>query len=111
MNKKTYKPLPKSLTIKTSNTEGLGLFATEDIPKNTNLGVTHIAEHALIGEITVEFMNSYIRTPLGGFFNHSENSNIQLKSRGRYILEMVTIKNIKAGEEILATYKIYDPTK
>ena len=110
-DKTYYRPLPKSLTIKKSNTEGLGLFATEDIPKNTNLGVTHISEHALLDEITVEFMNSYIRTPLGGFFNHSESPNIQLKNRGRYVLEMVTIKDINEDEEILATYTTYDPTK
>jgi len=28
-----YKPLPKTLTIKNSPIEGLGLFATEDIKK------------------------------------------------------------------------------
>jgi len=111
MKNETYRPLPKSLTIKASKTEGLGLFATEDMPKNTNLGVTHIAEHALTDEIWIEFINSYIRTPLGGFFNHSESHNIQLKARGRYVLEMVTIKDIKAGEEILATYTMYDPTQ
>ena len=37
-----YKPLPESLTIKTSKVNGLGLFATEEINAATNLGVTHI---------------------------------------------------------------------
>jgi len=38
----TYRPLPKSLTIKPSGIEGLGLFATQDIKAGTQLGVTHI---------------------------------------------------------------------
>ena len=30
-----YRPLPKELTIKNSAIEGLGLFATQDIKKNS----------------------------------------------------------------------------
>ena len=58
-----YKPLPNSLTIKTSKVNGLGLFAKEAIPKATNLGMTHIR----IGE-------KIIRTPLGGFINHANDA-------------------------------------
>ena len=36
-----YRPLPDSLTIKTSSIEGLGLFATKTIAKNTDLGMSH----------------------------------------------------------------------
>ncbi len=39
-----YKPLPKQLTIKNSPIEGLGIFATEDIKKNTFMGITHIRD-------------------------------------------------------------------
>jgi len=35
MKNKKYKPLPDSLTIKKSEIEGLGIFATKDIKKNT----------------------------------------------------------------------------
>jgi hypothetical protein len=63
-----YKPLPKTLTIKNSPIEGLGLFATEDIKKNSFLGVTHIRDE--------QFENKYIRTPLGGFYNHSNEPNV-----------------------------------
>ena len=59
-----YRPLPKCLTIKKSPIEGLGLYATEDIKANTFLGITHI-------------LDENIRTPLGGFYNHSNNPNIQ----------------------------------
>ena len=64
-----YKPLPKCLTIKKSPIEGLGLYATEDIKANTFLGITHILDE--------NFENNYIRTPLGGFYNHSNNFNIR----------------------------------
>ena len=37
-----YKPLPDSLTIKTSTVNGLGVFAKATIPQATNLGMTHL---------------------------------------------------------------------
>ena len=63
-----YRPLPNELTIKNSNIEGLGLFATVKIKKNSFIGLTHIRDEMFEGK--------YIRTPLGGFYNHSKNSNI-----------------------------------
>ena len=63
-----YRPLPKQLTIKNSPIEGLGLFATQDIKANSFLGITHIRDE--------QFENKYIRTPLGGFYNHSNNPSV-----------------------------------
>ena len=63
-----YRPLPKELTIKNSKIEGLGLFATVKIKKNSFIGLTHIRDEMFEGK--------YIRTPLGGFYNHSKESNI-----------------------------------
>jgi len=63
-----YRPLPKELTIKNSAIEGLGLFATANIEANTFIGVTHIRDE--------QFENKYIRTPLGGFYNHSNNPTV-----------------------------------
>ena len=103
MKNETYRPLPSSLTIKQSKINGLGLFAVEDIPKETNLGITHIEDY--------EFQDSLIRTPLGGFFNHSETPNVRLDSNGEYYKVMVTLHDIKSGEEITGKYKIYNPTK
>ena len=40
--KNMYKPLPESLTIKTSGVHGLGLFADQKIMQGTNLGMSHI---------------------------------------------------------------------
>ena len=63
-----FKPLPKQLTIKKSPIEGLGLYAEEDINKNSFIGVTHIRDE--------QFENKYIRTPVGGFYNHSNDPNV-----------------------------------
>jgi SET domain-containing protein len=98
-----YRPLPNSLTIKQSEINGLGLFAVSDIIKGTNLGITHVEDY--------EFQDSYIRTPLGGFFNHSETPNIKLDYQGDHHKVMVTLRDIKSGEEITGKYTTYDPTK
>ena len=63
-----YRPLPDGLTIKYSPIEGLGLFTNIDIKKNTFIGITHIRDE--------QFENKYIRTPLGGFYNHSNDPTI-----------------------------------
>ena len=57
------------MTIKKSPIEGLGLYATEDIKANTFLGLTHVQNKY--------FENGYIRTPLGGFYNHSNEPNVR----------------------------------
>ena len=64
-----YRPLPHFVTIKKSPIEGLGLYATEDIKANSFIGLTHIQDN--------NFENGYIRTPLGGFYNHSNNPNVR----------------------------------
>ena len=80
-----YRPLPNELTIKNSKIEGLGLFATIKIKKNSFIGLTHIRDEMFEGK--------YIRTPLGGFYNHSKESNI---------MKMVSdvIPKFKFGDEI-----------
>ena len=133
-----YRPLPKELTIKNSSIEGLGLFATQNIKKNSFIGITHIRDE--------QFENKYIRTPVGGFYNHSNEPNVmrmvsdtlptlkfgdsvdpnktttqikdgknegensfyhlQEKSDAKYMF-LITIKDIKAGEEITANYNLY----
>tara|TARA_Y100001970_G_scaffold197106_1_gene239723 strand:+ start:1319 stop:1759 length:441 start_codon:yes stop_codon:yes gene_type:complete len=133
-----YRPLPDGLTIKNSPIEGLGLFATIDIKKNTFIGVTHIRDE--------QFENKYIRTPLGGFYNHSNDPtvirmvsdvlpklkfgdpvdpkanaqklkdgkndrenmfyNLNEKSDAKYMF-MVSIKDIKSGQELTANYNLY----
>ena len=99
-----YKPLPESLTIKASGIHDLGLFADQDIRKATNLGVTHI-----------KIDDTIIRTPLGGFINHSNTPNcvkVELHANGnepfRKKWNLVTLQDIKAGEEITLRYTFYN---
>ena len=104
-----YKPLPDSLTIKTSKVNGLGLFSKEGIAQGTNLGMSHLK----IGD-------TLIRTPLGGFINHSNNENcvkVELlmtnhdnpKVKFDYKKwNLVTLRNIKEGEELTLRYTFYN---
>ena len=101
----TYRPLPDGLIIKESNIEGLGLFSLKTIPKGTVLGTSHIKDS--------RFENGYIRTPLGGFINHSENPNCFINENIHYHdgqqRELYTTRPIKKGEEITVFYtKGYD---
>jgi len=103
-----YKPLPNSLTIKTSKVNGLGLFAKEAISQATNLGTSHIK----IGK-------TIIRTPLGGFINHANDSNcikveLLMTNYDDPTLKfdykkwnLVTIKDIEPGEELTLKYTFY----
>ena len=98
--KNMYRPLPESLTIKQSKVNGLGLFALEGIAQGTNLGTSHIK---INGDI--------IRTPLGGFVNHANESNcvkVELKEDKYKRWNLVTIRNIKEGEELTLQYTFYN---
>ena len=111
-----YKPLPNNLTINTSAIHDSGIFAKEDIPEQTNLGMTHLELGKLI-----------LRTPLGGFLNHSDTPNCvkssALLTRQQWNQQndlpdekynhdfkqwnLITIKNIKKGEELTLKYTFY----
>ena len=121
-----YRPLPKSLTIKDSKIDGLGLFSKTKIKKNSFLGITHVKHD--------DFQDMYIRTPLGGFYNHSKNPNVtkissdtlpkydfgqnieikikeSLEDKNNNKLKyfyLVSLKDIEPGEEILAKYTFYE---
>jgi SET domain-containing protein len=99
---KYYRPLPDCLTIKESEIEGLGLTAKSNIVKDTNLGISHVYH--------VDFEDNYIRTPLGGFINYSENPNCKVQQTvSGYSL--YTSRDIKEGEELTLKYNLYNPTK
>ena len=121
-----YRPLPKSLTIKDSKIDGLGLFSKTKIKKNSFIGITHVKHD--------DFQDMYIRTPLGGFYNHSKNPNVtkissdtlpkydfgqnieikikeSLEDKNNNKLKyfyLVSLKDIEPGEEILAKYTLYE---
>ena len=94
----TYRPLPKQVTIKQSEIEGLGLYSTESLYPGQYLGITHVAND--------RFENGYIRTPLGGFINHSEECNCELIGIGKSKY-LITKKDIMPDEEITLTYTLY----
>ena len=100
--------MPESLTIKTSNVDGLGLFAKEGIAQGTNLGMSHV----VIG-------SGIIRTPMGGFINHSNDANtvkveLRIDEKDDELLKiatkkwnLVTLRDIKEGEELTVRYTFY----
>lgn len=98
-----YKALPKFLHIKDSPVAGQGIFAKEDIPDNMYLGISHVV-------VDEEIM----RTPLGGFVNHSDKPNCvkgyEDQGWGK-IYHMTTIKPIKKGEELFLRYTFYSVHK
>tara|TARA_B100001175_G_C19478814_1_gene625918 strand:+ start:469 stop:897 length:429 start_codon:yes stop_codon:yes gene_type:complete len=101
-----YKPLPNSLTISRSSVDGLGLFAVTRIPAGTVLGCSHVRDD--------RFSNNFIRTPLGGFINHSDNPNVEKISAAESrqiegdLLMLRTLKEINSGEELFTKYNLYD---
>ena len=97
----TYRPLPKYLTIQPSKIEGLGLFTIRAIRDlETSIGVTHVF---------MDDKGQVIRTPLGGFINHSDEPNCEVKRHeGTYVNHLYPIKPIKANEEITLKYTMYD---
>ena len=117
---KQYNPLPSGLTVADSGIAGQGLFTTRKLVAETNLGMSHVELGKLI-----------LRTPMGGFINHSNNPNcVKVKSLltrqewnhrtdlpdDRYDhnftkWNLMVIEDIEEGEELTLKYKWYDPEK
>ena len=98
--KKLYKPLPEYLSIGPSDIHGAGIIAKEDIPAGVEVGITHVYDPY--------FEDEYIRTPLGGFINHSDNPNCEIQDNDEGIRRILhTSKRIEAGEELTITYTLY----
>ena len=92
-----YKPLPDGLYVSNSDIAGQGLFTNRKLEVGTELGLSH----KMIDD-------NLIRTPLGGFINHSEEPNVQKYQIGNDYLIKV-IKDINVGEEITLKYNWYNP--
>ena len=101
---KQYNPLPSGITVADSGIAGQGLFATRRLVMGTTLGISH---YRIDGE--------YIRTPLGGFINHSDETNCQRSQIrvkpgfDKWII--MTLEDIEDGYELTLKYKLYDPEK
>tara|TARA_R110002051_G_scaffold8568_1_gene35586 strand:- start:42 stop:347 length:306 start_codon:yes stop_codon:yes gene_type:complete len=95
-----YRPLPSSLTIKSSDIEGLGLFTNEFVPSGTNLGISHYfplpSQH---------WPYNIIRTPLGGFYNQSDDPNCRSLTNHAFA-SLITLRDVEAGEELTTSYSI-----
>jgi SET domain-containing protein len=102
-----YKPLPESVTIKSSPIHGLGLFAVKVIPKNTDLGMMHLVLENMYDIKQREI----IRTPVGGHVNHSEDANCERVEVKIYRWHLKTIKEVKKGEELTLKYTMYKVDK
>jgi len=99
-----YKPLPDYITIKESPISGLGLFATEKIKAHALIGVTHHPRK--------ESEDGHIRTPLGGFGNHSDDPNcykLLMQESGDWWIG--ASRDIEPGEELTWTYSLYKVEK
>ena len=96
----TYRPLPKQVTIKESVIDGLGLYSTESLYPGQYLGITHVAND--------RFENGYIRTPLGGFINHSDTPNCEVRTDVDSNLMLFTLRQILPNEELTLKYNLYE---
>lgn len=111
-DKKYYRPLPDFLTIKSNSILSkktgrgeLGLYATKLIYQDEYLGITH--HNVDSGD------EDMIRTPLGGFINHSETPNCMLVRVSEHddSYQLVTINEIYPDSELTLKYTHYNPTK
>ena len=64
MKENNYRPLPDGLYIGISEIDGNGLFTRKELKEGDEMGITHIRYNS------DDFHSNYIRTPLGGFYNH-----------------------------------------
>ena len=106
----TYRPLPPDVRLGFSDIEGVGVFAKKDIERGHNFGMSHLKLGSRI-----------IRTPLGGFLNHSETPNCYRtklrftneddpKIKFDYVVwNLMVIEDIKEGEELTVKYEWYKP--
>ena len=99
-NRFYYNPLPDEVCIRESPIDGHGIFAAQDIEENKDLGSTHIK---------VPMILTYIRTPLGGFINHSDEPNCFLDCTQDWddylVFNIITKRSIAKGEELLLDYE------
>jgi len=103
-----YKPLPDSVFIRESTIHGYGLFARTPIKKGTHLGISHVYAPGFSE-------NSMIRTPVGGFINHSDTPNChKIESPEESAItyySLVTSRDIPADTELTLTYTLYNVEK
>ena len=94
-----YRPLPEGLTIRESEIQGLGLFSTQKIKKGV-IGIGWVKNEY--------FPNGYVRTPLGGFVNHSDDPNCtKMVHDGAGVVWLEALRDIEPEEELTTKYSFY----
>lgn len=108
-----------SFILGVSQACGIGVFATHDIPKGTLVfSGSHSPRKIKTKDVPKDFLKYCIflndeecliperfdRMEIGWYLNHSDSPNISRTLEKR----MITIRDIKAGEEILCDYNELD---
>ena len=94
-------PYPnKKFSIKKSDIQGKGVFASKNFKKGELVGLAVTDEKAVTD--TVNFRDA--RTRLGKYLNHQNKENAALKSENN-TLNIYTNNPIKQGEEITVNYQ------
>ena len=95
-----YNPLPNDISLRNSSIHGFGLFSKFTLATDTKLGMIHF----YVDKFEI------IRTPLGGFLNHSVTPNCRKEiietSTGKRAY-LYTNREIVCGEELTITYDLY----
>ena len=95
VRKQMYQALPRGCYIDYSSIAGQGLFSRLPLAVGAELGMSHL----IIDE-------EIIRTPLGGFINHSDTPNCEKYQIGdRYYIKR--IKPIRPQQELTLSYTFY----
>ena len=97
-----YKPLPNFIDIEDSQIQGKGFFANQIIKENTYIGISHVM---------LKNRDIWVRTPVGGFVNHSDKPNcmIVIDQAFTHLYFLFTTQQIMPGEELTVKYNTYNP--
>jgi hypothetical protein len=115
MIKHSWHPLPPFLKVRDSKIHGQGLFTKKALYKGHDLGLSHLQVHPVH-----RLHNNLLRSPLGGYINHSCKPNCKLETKYQIVdildtygkivyieqisYHLVTIVNVKRGEELTLDY-------
>ena len=97
-------PYPNNkFSVKKSDINGKGVFATKNLKKGELVGIA-VTDESALKPITdmKDFRDA--RTKLGKYLNHQNNHNASLKSENN-TLNIYTNSPIKKGDEITVNYK------
>ncbi len=91
-----HSPLPDNVYIDKSPIHGMGIFAKVDIPAGYDFGITHVVDK--------RFSDGFMRTPMGGFMNHSDTPNTKTYEKDDVVITQA-ISDIRKDEELTVDYR------